>query len=98
MLRILWISLFFLSHHTLPSCSAPPEGRDILARLQSAQYLTFALSRAEKQSICRCFAIWIFRLPHHTVPAEVFSPPGFLSCPYLQEAQVLLMATYSIKK
>jgi hypothetical protein len=81
MLRILWISVFFLSHQTLPSCSAPPEGRVIFARLQSAQCLTFTPGRGMKQSICRCFAIWIFRFPHQMVPDDGFSPLGFFSCP-----------------
>jgi hypothetical protein len=92
MLRILWISTFFLSHQILPSCSEPPEGNVIFARLQSAQCLTFMPGRGIKQSIWRCFAIWILRFPHHTVPDDGFSPDGFLSYPYLHAEQILFIA------
>ena len=90
-LRILWISVFFRSHQTLPSCSAPPEGRVILARLQSTQCLIFMPGIGMKQSICRCFATWILRLPHQTVPDEGLSPEGLVSYPYLQMPQVFGM-------
>jgi hypothetical protein len=91
MLRILWISLFFLSHQTFPSWRPPPEGKVTFARLQSTQCLPFAPEAGAKQSIRRCFAIWIFRFPHQTVPDDGFSPDGFVSYPYLHAPQVLFM-------
>jgi hypothetical protein len=44
-----------------------------------------------KQSICRCFAIWILRLPHQTVLDDGLSPDGLVSYPYLQIPQVFAM-------
>jgi hypothetical protein len=70
MLRILWISIFFFSHQTLPIWSAPPEGVVIFAFLQSAQCLTCFPPKETKQGISLFFAIWMERFPHQTVPGE----------------------------
>ena len=79
MLRILWISAFFLSHQTLPSWSELPEGVVIFAFLHSTQCLILLPPKATKQVISLFFAICMERFPHQTVPGEGFCPPGFVS-------------------